>query len=262
VTPPDEHDERDGTGGPGREDTMSEYDPGAAPTPPAPPAAPGANAGPGTASGTETGPGPETGTETRSAVPVPPPDIIEAARHAPDHWFSFVDPAWTDEGEPPAWATVGRWRSDATGAIVAWERNPEYRPSPAALRWPDPTDPVDAAVQRAATGYGPADDVPRALAAAELAVLVRPDGGLVAAGSEDGAPVVPAYTARAHLATAGRLAFEVVPVAELLDRLPEGHELYLNPAGPVAMRIAGPPLRAAVAARRATVPAPGAGDGP
>jgi hypothetical protein len=176
-------------------------------------------------------------------MPVPPQEVVEAAKAAPDHWFAMIDPAWSDPEQAPHWAMVGQWRSNDVGEIVEWSGNDEYRPSPAALRWPEPTDPVDSAVQLAATGYGPAEDVTHALRIAELAVLVRPDGALVTAGTEQGEPVVPAFTAQAHLAWAGRLAFEVLPIARLLERLPVGHELYLNPAGPVAFRVADVHLR-------------------
>ncbi len=46
------------------------------------------------------------------------------------------------------------------GEIEEWRANEDYRPSPTALGWPEPTDDVDEAVQRASTGYGPVDEVP------------------------------------------------------------------------------------------------------
>ncbi|MFI5752701.1 type VII secretion system-associated protein [Streptomyces sp. NPDC051644] len=125
-----------------------------------------------------------------------------------------------------------------------------YRPSPAALGRPDSTDPVDEAVQRAATGYGPAEDVPQALALAEVAVYVRQDGGLVTAASLEGSPVVSVFTASVHLESAGKPAFEVLPVRELVDRLPTGHQLYLNPAGAVAVSVEMEPLPEAMGAAR------------
>ncbi|MGC0374750.1 type VII secretion system-associated protein [Streptomyces sp. SAI-229] len=165
-------------------------------------------------------------------MPTPPDDIVEAARLAPDHWISMIDPGWDGEGVPPDRAVVGRWRTGATGEIEEWEDNEAYRPSPEALGWPEPTDDVDAALQLAVTGHGPAEDALRALATAEVAVPTLPDGTPVTASVGDGRLVVPVFTAAPHLHAAGGFAFERVTVPALLDRLPPGHALYVNPAGP------------------------------
>ncbi|GHB31999.1 hypothetical protein GCM10010377_22820 [Streptomyces viridiviolaceus] len=185
-------------------------------------------------------------TADKPVVPEPPEDIEQAARQAPDHWVGMVDPAWNSDAAPPAWAVVGQWRSDGTGEIVEWQSNEQYRPSPAALGWNPPTDPVDEAVQRAATGYGPADEVTRTLAGAELAVLTRPDGGVVTGATPDGTAVVPVFTAQPHLDTAGALASEIISCRDLLVRLPAGHALYPNPAGPAPTTVRTETLLAAL----------------
>jgi hypothetical protein len=196
-------------------------------------------------------------------MPSVPDHVREAARLAPDHWFGLIDPAWPGEGAPPDRAMVGEWRSDADGEIVAWRDNPDYRPSPAALDWPEPADPVDAAVQLAATGYGPAEDVTRALADAQVAVFRAPDGGFMTALAPDNrTPVVPVFTSPAYLHLAGRLAFETIKAPDLLDQLPEGHLIYLNPSGPVSMTVEPAVLRHAIdAAPPPDVDSPGAFDG-
>ncbi|MFI1418807.1 type VII secretion system-associated protein [Streptomyces sp. NPDC020731] len=165
-------------------------------------------------------------------MPTPPDDIVKAARLAPEHWIGMTGPGWHGEGVPPARVVVGRRRTGATGEIEEWEDNEAYRPSPEALGRPEPTDDVDAALQLAVTGYGPAEDVLRALATAEVAVLTLPDGSPVTAAVEDGGLVVPVFTAPPHLDAVGGFAFEHVTVPALLDRLPPGHALYINPAGP------------------------------
>ncbi|MEU4094795.1 type VII secretion system-associated protein [Streptomyces sp. NPDC026673] len=175
-----------------------------------------------------------------------PTEVREAARLAPDHWLGLVDPAWRGEGEPPSWAVLGQWRSNGDGEIVEWAENPDYRPSPAMLGWEEPKDPVDAAVQLAATGYGPAENVTRLLAAAEVAVLVDTSGSPVCATAPDGTAVVPTFTSESHLASAGALKFEVHPVTMLIGQVPRGHQLYLNPAGPVAFVVDREALLAAV----------------
>jgi hypothetical protein len=185
---------------------------------------------------------------TESMPPVPD-SIREAARLAPDHWLGMVDPAWSGEGEPPSWAVAGQWRSSLEGEIVEWRENEEYRPSPSALGLPEPADDVDAAVQLAATGYGPGEAVTEALAALpEAAVFVTPESDPLPATAPDGTTrVVPVFTSPGYLHAAGRLAFELMSVRELVDRLPADHLLYLNPSAPVSMTVDTDMLREALA---------------
>ncbi|MEV5148208.1 type VII secretion system-associated protein [Streptomyces sp. NPDC052727] len=170
-------------------------------------------------------------------MPPIPEEIREAGRLAPDHWLGMVDPAWKGDGAPPEWAMVGRWRSGLDGEIVEWQDNEDYRPSPKALGWPEPADEVDAAVQLAATGYGPGEDVVKALAHHEVAVMVKPGGGPLSATTPDDTAVVPVFTSPVYLHAMGRLAFELTRVPDLLGLVPEGHLLYLNPSGPVSMTV-------------------------
>ncbi|MET9053463.1 MULTISPECIES: type VII secretion system-associated protein [unclassified Streptomyces] len=170
--------------------------------------------------------------------PAPPEEFVEAARLAPDHWLYLADPAWKGEGPPPEWAVIGQWRSDSAGEIVEWEDNPDYRPSPEAMGWPEPLDPVDRAVQLATTGYGPVEDVTAALAGAEIAVPVTADGEPVRASAPDGTAVVPVYTSPGYLHSLGQLRSVTLPLAELLALLPAGHSLSLNSSAPVSMVLA------------------------
>lgn len=187
--------------------------------------------------------------------PPPIPDEIrEAARLAPDHWLGMVDPTWSGEGAPPEWALVGQWRSGLDGEIEEWRDNPDYRPSPNALGWPEPEDEVDEAIQLAATGYGPGEAVGESLVGREVAVLVKPGGGVLFAAAPDGEAVVPLFTSPVFLHTAGRLAFEVMNVNDLVHQVPEGHLLYLNPSAPVSMTLELDVMRAAV--ESANSPAP------
>ncbi|MEW9516249.1 type VII secretion system-associated protein [Streptomyces tubercidicus] len=184
---------------------------------------------------------------TGEEMPEPPPEVIEAARTAPDHWLAMVDLTWQGEGPPPLWALIGQWRSGPTGEIEEWRDNPEYRPSPQMLDWSEPTDAVDCALQLAATGYGPGKDVSEALARAEVSVLVTATGSPLAAASPEGTPVIPVYTSQSYLESVGRLLYDRRPVAELVEQLPPGHALYLNPTGPVSMLVDTEELRAALA---------------
>lgn len=176
-----------------------------------------------------------TAPDARDEIPEPPQEFIDAAKLAPDHWLYLIDPAWKGEGPPPEWAVVGQWRSDLDGEIVEWEDNEDYQPSPEALGWPEPADAVDAAIQLATTGYGPAEDVTTALARAEVAVLVTASGEPVSASAPDGTAIVPVFTSPRYLHLAGRLGFEQLRVGALLERLPEGHSLCINSSAPVSM---------------------------
>jgi hypothetical protein len=205
------------------------------------------DAGAETKAGTEEPPPLAEPAEGTDQMPPVPDHVREAARQAPDHWLGLIDPTWPGEGTPPVWAVVGQWRSDLDGEIVEWRDNEEYKPSPRALGWADPTDPVDDAVQLAATGYGAAEAVTQALAEAEVAVYVAPGGGLLSAlGPDDETVVVPVFTSPDQLHAAGRLSFKPIKVPELLDQLPEGHVIYLNAAGAVSMTVQSDVLREAV----------------
>lgn len=164
-------------------------------------------------------------------------DIRQTARSAPNYWLGIVDTAWSGEGDPPDWAVIGRWRSDENGEIVEWARNPEYRASPEALGWAEPTDDVDAAVQLAASGYTSGDEVPIVLAGKEVGVLTRPDGAPIRAQTPDGTAVVPLFTSPQHLHAAGQFGFKIVKVSDLLREIPDGYFLYINPSGPVSMTV-------------------------
>ncbi|MFJ7078542.1 type VII secretion system-associated protein [Streptomyces sp. NPDC098781] len=181
-------------------------------------------------------------TQGQEVIPAPPPELLAVARQSPDHWFYMPDPNWMGDGPPPEWALIGRWRTDGAGRIVEWEENEGYRPSPEALGWPEPTDPVDAAVQGAATGYGPQEDVLRSLAAVDrIAVLVQVNGDLLVTTNEDGT-MVPFFTLAPHLdgiEPEELPAHEIMSVHELLLHIPEEAErvLYLSPSAPVSMAL-------------------------
>ncbi|MEV1048897.1 type VII secretion system-associated protein [Streptomyces sp. NPDC049916] len=169
------------------------------------------------------------------AEPFPVPEAVkDAARRAPGHWVGIADPEWTEERTPPQWAVLGEWRSDEDGGVGEYRANPAYRPSARALGWPEPTDPVDAAAQRAATGYGSVDAALAALAEADVAVVRGPDGlPLVAAGS-DGAPVALLFTSSTHAFMSPALDHATLPVREVARSLGEPGTLLMVNAGAAA----------------------------
>lgn len=191
-------------------------------------------------------PGPAALTGASDAVPTPPalplpdqtgelpevPDSVrEAALSAPDHWLGVVDPEWHGDRPPPHWAVVGEWRADEQGVVREYRANPEYRPSARVLGWPEPTDPVDAAAQRAATGYGAPEQALAALAEAEVSVVRGTDGRPLTAAGTDGAPVVLAFTSPTHQFMSPALVHDTLSAGELAYRLRgSGAVLMVNAA--------------------------------
>ncbi|GAA2246178.1 hypothetical protein GCM10010145_11380 [Streptomyces ruber] len=167
-------------------------------------------------------------------VPEIPEAVRAAALRAPGHWIGVVDPEFTEERTPPEWAVLGEWRSDESGGVGTYRANPAYRPSARVLGWPEPTDPVDAAAQRAATGYGSVDEALAALAEAEVTVVAGPDGKPLVAAGQDGAPVVLVFTSSAHAFMSSTLAHDTIPARELARSLSDGGTQLLVNAGAVA----------------------------
>lgn len=182
-----------------------------------------------------------------------PEAVRAAARRAPGHWIGVVDPGWTEERTPPEWAVLGEWQSDETGGVGEYRPNPAYRPSARVLGWPEPTDPVDAASQRAATGYGSTDEAIAALAEADVTVMRGPDGGPLTATGRDGAPMILVFTSSAHEFMSAELHHDIVPARDLA-RSPHGPgTLLLVNAGAAAPLLV--PADSLLAPVRGTVPA-------
>ncbi|MFP1665263.1 type VII secretion system-associated protein [Streptomyces cavourensis] len=163
-----------------------------------------------------------------------PEAVRDAARRAPGHWIGIVDPEWTRPGTPPGWAVVGEWQSDADGSVGEYRANPEYRPSAGVLGWPEPTDPVDAAAQRAATGYGTVEDALAVLAETDVSVVRGPEGGPLLAAGRDGAPVVLVFTSSTHEFMSPALHHDTLPTRELAGSVADLGALLMVNAGAAA----------------------------
>ncbi|MET8059083.1 type VII secretion system-associated protein [Streptomyces microflavus] len=167
------------------------------------------------------------------------PDAVkDAARRAPGHWIGIVDPEWTEARTPPEWAVLGEWQSDASGDVGEYRANPAYRPSARVLGWPEPTDPVDAAAQRAATGYGTVDEALAALAEADVTVVRGPDGGPLVAAGRDGAPVLLLFTSSTHEFMSAVLHHDTLSARELARSVTAvGALLSVNPGAAAPLLI-------------------------
>ncbi|MFZ3554499.1 type VII secretion system-associated protein [Streptomyces sp. BH055] len=215
-------------------------------------ALPGAPEGPGPAERPAAAVTPAADTAEAPAIPEA---VRAAARRAPGHWIGVADPEWTEELPPPQWAVLGEWRSDDGGDVGEFRANPQYRPSARMLGWPEPTDPVDAAAQRAATGYGPAEDAAAALADAEVTVVRAPDGAPLTAAGRDGEQVVLLFTSAAHEFMSATLRHDRLPARELARALSGSGALLLANAGAAAPllvpadRLLGPEARPHITGR-------------
>nr|BFD87978.1 hypothetical protein StreXyl84_73790 [Streptomyces sp. Xyl84] len=176
-----------------------------------------------------------TGPDDTNPLSNIPEELREAAKAAPDHWLGLVDPGWRGDDAPPRWTVAGEYRSSPEGEVVEWRENEEYRPSPLALGWPQPTDPVDEAVQLASTGWGPPEDVPQRLAGTIVGIWLAPDGTPLRTRTPDGTAVVPVFTSGDQLQAASQFATSTIPVQELAGLLDADEQLYLNPLSVVAM---------------------------
>ncbi|MFF3486493.1 type VII secretion system-associated protein [Streptomyces sp. NPDC002701] len=189
-------------------------------------------------SGRATAPEPVAADATETTEVAETPEIPEAvraaARRAPGHWIGVVDPEWTEERTPPEWAVLGEWQSDDDGGVGDYRANPAYRPSARVLGWPEPTDPVDAAAQRAATGYGSVDEAIAALADAEVTVVRGADGGPLTATGRDGAPVVLLFTSPVHEFLSEALRHGTLPARDLARSLSGSGTRLLANAGAAA----------------------------
>lgn len=116
---------------------------------------------------------------TQPDSPLGRPEITEgmraAAKAQPGGWLYSIDPMFDPNGNVPAFAIRGAFAVDERGEIGVFEANASYRPSPRALKLSPPGNALERALELAATGYGPEEDVLRALLDAELHLIERPE---------------------------------------------------------------------------------------
>jgi hypothetical protein len=168
------------------------------------------------------------------------PPITEAMRHAarrrPGGWMYAIDPAFDPDGAVPPFGVIGAWKVDDRGEITEEFRpNPHYRPSPAAMGLPPPTDPLDEAAQLAVAGHGSRVDVVDRFLEREVYV-----GDLAG-------PTVAVFSAPAHAPADAAGGVRPVLGRELATRLGSEREVEINPGSEGRIRIAGAELAAALA---------------
>ncbi|KAA2264235.1 type VII secretion system-associated protein [Solihabitans fulvus] len=152
-----------------------------------------------------------------------------------EEWLFLPDPRWqpAEDGPPPLWAVVGGWRLDGAGRPGLFQPNPEYRPADEAV----PTDPIDAVLRLVAGGEAAPEAAVAALCAAFVEVAYDEVGSPIVALAPDGVPCVLVVTAAAHRAWVAAAAWRQLTAAELVELVPAGADILVNPGGPAAMRL-------------------------
>ncbi|WP_092631002.1 type VII secretion system-associated protein [Actinopolyspora mzabensis] len=185
--------------------------------------------------------------------PVITPAMREQAAQQPNSWLYVVDPIFTDpNAEVPPWGFIGGFRVDEHGEITAdFSPNPNYRPSPVALRLPAPTNDVERALQLTTTGYAPSQTLLGSLLEAELILFAQPQGeGLFTFEHPSGRNQLQVFTSEGHLPQ-NWTSWQRMTGRSLAELRPLGTDMQVNPASPSKVRVpcedliqaAGIPLR-------------------
>jgi hypothetical protein len=176
-------------------------------------------------------------------VPDTPPLTVElraAASNHPGQWLYVIDPCFDANDEVPPYGVVGVWQVDERGEVTGeFHRNPNYRPSPVALGYPDPTDPLDAAIQLSSVEYLDGDAIAPIFMEAEVLVGVG-DEGAVTVFHHDGGKVVLTFSAEDHapddLPESVR-GWQRMRGRELASLLPADVDIVVNPFGALSVRL-------------------------
>ncbi len=196
--------------------------------------------------------------------PLPPltEDLREAARRRPGGWVYAVDPEFEGDRSVPRRGIRGAWRVDGLGRVTGeFRHNPDYVPSAGALRLPEPTDPLDEVLQRAAYRLIGDDEVVAAVLSAELLLPLGTAPGLLSVPDSRGGWVIVAYSSPEQADAAEFDPSFADPSAEavgwqrrtgrdLATGWPAGHDLEINPGSAASFRITGKQLRAALEAEQ------------
>ncbi|MGH3763303.1 type VII secretion system-associated protein [Actinophytocola sp.] len=178
----------------------------------------------------------------QSPEPVTPPEITPEmranARANPNTWLYVIDPAFDAEADIPPWGVVGAYPVNARGEIdAAFRRNTEYRPSPTALRMPEPASALERTLQLVRSGHLDQATLPAAVLRASLLVYASSpeDRSITGFPARHGTVMVPACTSVATVPSAWP-GWREVTGSELVPLL-HGHPVVINPAGPVSAMI-------------------------
>lgn len=176
------------------------------------------------------------------------PEMREAARTQPGGWVYAIDPTFDPNGHVPGWAVRGAYRVDNEGEIHGdFVPNPDYRPSPAALNLPQPTNDLERALQLAATGYGAEDQLMSALLDTNLFLFAQHDqpGRLHIRRDPSGRATLQAFSSESQL-PAEWTTWQQSRGRDLAPAL-VSCDLHINPGSSVTVKIPGEAIIAATA---------------
>ncbi|NYH79771.1 ADP-ribosylglycohydrolase [Actinopolyspora biskrensis] len=163
----------------------------------------------------------------------------EQAAQQPNSWLYVVDPIFTDpSAEVPPWGFIGGFRVDERGQLTEeFSPNPNYRPSPVALRLPAPANDVERALQLTSTGYAPGQTLLGALLEAELILFAQPQGdGLFTLEHHSGRRQLQVFTSEAQLPQ-NWTSWQRMTGRSLAGMRPVGVDLQVNPASSTKVRV-------------------------
>ena len=186
----------------------------------------------------------------QSPPPQAPPEITPRmranARANPGTWLYVVDPAFDADADVPPHGVVGAYPVDERGEIgAAFRPNAAYRPSPAALRMPEPASGLERLLQLIRVGHTDQATLPAAVLLAPLLLYASSPADRSVVGFPDrrGTVLVPACTSVACVPSAWP-AWRQVTGRELVPLLAD-RPLVINPAGPITALLPAVQLRQA-----------------
>lgn len=103
------------------------------------------------------------------------------------------------------------------------------------MELPEPRDPLENALQRAATGHAPEDELLRVLVGHSLVVFAGPENSFFSVTKPDGRQVIQVFSSGAVLPP-GEHPWQKVSAAQLAHALPD-HDLHLNPGTPTSVTV-------------------------
>ncbi|HWM06292.1 MAG TPA: type VII secretion system-associated protein [Actinophytocola sp.] len=174
------------------------------------------------------------------------PEMRASARANPNTWLYVIDPALDADADVPPWGVVGAYPVTASGDIdTTFRRNTEYRPSPTALRMPEPASDLERTLQLVQAGHENQSVLPGVVLRASLLLYAASpqDRSVTGFPARQGTVMVPACTSVALVPSAWP-GWRVVAGRDLVPLL-YGHPLVLNPVGPVSAMIPAAHLAAA-----------------
>jgi hypothetical protein len=166
------------------------------------------------------------------------PEMRASAMANPNTWLYVIDPAFDADADIPPWGVVGAYPVNAAGEIAMnFRRNTEYRPSPTALRMPEPASALEQLLQLVKAGHRDQLELPAAVLDAKLLLYAsaQDDRSVTAFPAKQGTVMVPVCTSVAYVPRAWP-GWREVRGRELVPLL-FGHPLVINPAGPITAMI-------------------------